>query len=330
MILTNQNSYKAALFLMATLTLLCTPAVGFGAPLSDQVARELEGRFKASSSRFTAIKGPELTYPFDAVLEVGSGSGHGGNLEWIRFQPEKDFVSVLSIELDERWHQYRSKWPPDNAPVVVRQAKLDLAAYRKLLKSVAEVSSAKLTAVVAPPPVMKRGELPPFSISASMTTNSFWVYARVESHNHELLKYNWTGYAGSREEIVYIKPKAVENLATNALVNLKFEPHQLTAKERAEVSAKFVRDWNLIDDSWWVKERYVILAGVAGDTSALPLLKDAMSKEGKSANRLTYYAINAITRITKKDVRDRPVEEMDIEQTRDRVLSTLNEVSEGK
>ena len=39
--------------------------------------------------------------------------------------------------------------------------------------------------------------------------------------------------------------------------------------------------------------------------------------------RCVYYAINAVTRLTKQDVRDKLVEEMDVEKTRQRVLEML-------
>ena len=39
--------------------------------------------------------------------------------------------------------------------------------------------------------------------------------------------------------------------------------------------------------------------------------------------RVKDYAINAITRLTKQDVRERPVEEMNVEKTRQRVLDTV-------
>ena len=42
--------------------------------------------------------------------------------------------------------------------------------------------------------------------------------------------------------------------------------------------------------------------------------------------RPAYYAINAITRILKKDVREKPVEEMDIEKTRKKVLELLKDI----
>jgi hypothetical protein len=71
--------------------------------------------------------------------------------------------------------------------------------------------------------------------------------------------------------------------------------------------------------------------GVVGDESALPILREILAIEppmGKprdaSDERCVYYAINAVARLTKKDLRDSPVEEMDIEKTRLKVLDLID------
>jgi hypothetical protein len=69
------------------------------------------------------------------VLEIGDGNGHGSTLNWMRFQPGKDGVDVLSIRLEGKWEQYSSKWPPDRAPVTVKRARMKADAYATLLFS---------------------------------------------------------------------------------------------------------------------------------------------------------------------------------------------------
>jgi hypothetical protein len=44
-----------------------------------------------------------------------------------------------------------------------------------------------------------------------------------------------------------------------------------------------------------------------------------------SDDRCIYLAINAVTRLTGIDVRDRPVEEMDIENTRKKILELIDD-----
>jgi hypothetical protein len=124
----------------------------------------------------------------------------------------------------------------------------------------------------------------------------------------------------------FAKPKAAVVLAREALKGLDLEEHTLTEEERGWASAKFARDWKKFKDldfHWWVRERYIITIGVVGDAAALPALRDILGGDPK--DHCVYYAINAITRLTKTDVRDKPVEEMNIEKTRRKVLELLRD-----
>ena len=158
----------------------------------------------------------------------------------------------------------------------------------------------------------------------SSSSRDFWVYARLTEKNETLVDLDWAGYWGSDHEIDFAKPQATVDLARETIKGLDFKEHILTEEERGWASAKFVRDWKKIKDAefdWWVRERYIIMVGVVGDASALSSLRDALRRTPK--DRCVYYAINAITRLTKQDVRNKPVEEMDVEKTRRRVLDTI-------
>ena len=48
-------------------------------------------------------------------------------------------------------------------------------------------------------------------------------------------------------------------------------------------------------------------------------------REGDPRERTTYHAINAATRLLGKDVREKPVEEMDVESIRKKLLPLLDE-----
>src|SRR5262249_54029614 len=122
-----------------------------------------------------------------------------------------------------------------------------------------------------------------------------------------------------------------------------FKKHSLTDRERAWASTKFARDLKKFKDTdsrspdggdshWWVRERYIQMIGVVGDTTALPTLREILEAKrnpnktaGSSTDRCVYHAINAVTRLTKKDVREKPVEEMDLEKTRRKVLDLLKD-----
>jgi hypothetical protein len=133
----------------------------------------------------------------------------------------------------------------------------------------------------------------------------------------------------------YARPQAATILAREAIKGLDFKDHALTEADRAWASAKFGRDWKTIKDAdfhWWVRERYIVTIGIVGDATALPTLRDILAAEPPkeksqraSDDRIVYHAINAVTRLTKKDVRDKPVEEMDLEKSRRAVLELLRD-----
>jgi hypothetical protein len=255
-------------------------------------------------------------YEPDAELVVGDGSGHGGTLGWLRFLPGKDGVEVLSFQFDEARAPYESKWPPDDAPVTVKNARLEPDRYAVLLHDLAIVSSAKLN------PLVRN--------SATMSSNDFWVYVHLTTKEQTLLESDWAGYASSVEEPEFAKPRAAVQLARDAVKSLNFAAHALTDDERAWVSSRFARDMNRFKGRqfyWWVRERYIQTVGVAGDKHALPGLRNILATDpprDSSEARCAYYAINAVTRLMKVDVRDQPVAEMDIETTRQKVLNLLD------
>lgn len=287
-------------------------AIAFSAFGADPDAKQVREHFK--SDNYTVEWGNARTFDPGAELEIGDGSGHGFTLNWLRFRPGDMRVEVLSIQLDEGRHAYRSKWPPDRAPVAVKSAEMKPAAYAALLHDLAIVDAAKLS-----PIPQERGEG-----SSTMSSRDFWVYARLTAKNEALVDLDWAGYWGSLDEIDFAKPQAAVDLARAGTKGLDFKEHVLTEEERRWASTKFSRDWKKIKDAdfhWWVRERYIIMVGAVGNTSALSALRDALQRDPK--DRCVYFAINAITRLTKQDVRDKPVEQMDVEKTRQRVLDTI-------
>jgi hypothetical protein len=283
------------------------PSFVLGAdPNADQVRQHFK------SDNYTVTWGTPRTFDSTAELEIGDGAGHGFTLEWVRLRPGKECVDVLSWQFRDSRHPYRSKWPPDRAPVTVRHASMKLDGYAALLRDLAVVDAVTLH------PIERD--------SVSFSTQDIWVSARLVAHDQTLLDLEWAGYWGSDDEVNYAKPEAAVRLAHEALKGLDFKDHNLTDDERGWASAKFSRDWKRFKDAdsyWWVRERYIIMIGVVGNASALPTLRDVL--QGDPKDRCVYHAINAVTRLTKKDVRPKPVEEMDVEKTRRRLFKILPE-----
>jgi|GEM_PF-3807106 len=286
--------------------ILATTTAGLSAADDFDHVRKL-----LTSDSYTITWSEPAKYDVNATLEIGIAFGHSGYLQWLWFRPVEDGVDVLAITRESRWAQYHSKWPPDKVSVEVRQARLTADAYWQLLKEIAVVDSARFKPV----------ELD----STSFSSNDFWAQARLSTKEKHDLALQWAGYESSLHEADYAKPKAITQLARDAVKGLEFRDHTLTKQQRAMCSEKFIRDWAHFqkDDSYWfVQETSIRTIGVTGDRTALPLLTQVL-KTGDADDRSVYLAINAITRITGKDVRDKPVEEMDVAQVRDKVLKML-------
>lgn len=300
---------------------VCVAMAVTGLPFCSQPDGE-RAREHFKSENYTVSWGTPRNFDLKAELEIGSGNGHGGTLGWLRFHPRQDGVDVLSVKFDAGWQPYKSKWPPDRAPVAVKHARMNLEAYVALLRDLAVVDAAKLK------PIER--------LSFSSSSNNFWVFARLTQDKQTLIDLDWAGYDGSSSEIQYAKPRAAVAVARRAAKGLDFTTHLLTEEEQGWASAKFARDWKKFkhrDFHWWVRERYIETIGVIGDKAALPTLRDILAteppKDGRrdaSDGRCVYLAINAVTRLTNSDVRDKPVEEMDIEKTRREVLNLLQDV----
>ncbi|MGL6096853.1 MAG: hypothetical protein ACRC7O_13785 [Fimbriiglobus sp.] len=286
-------------------------AVAVPASAADPNPAKLEKFFDTKNVRVVWKAAPAVDA--GATLVVGDGNAHGGWLQWYRFQPANDRVDVLFVDLDEGWHPFRSKFPPDRAPVTVKSARMTSQAYATLIADISAVAAAI---------VEKRNPE-----ATGFSSNNFWVSARLAQGDKVLVGLDWAGYDSPREAELIAKPNAAVTLARDATAKLKFRPHELTAEERTWASAKFVADRKTYINSkshWWVLDYSIVTVGVVGDATALPALRDIIQ-----ANKLeydVYAAINAVTRITKKDVRGKPVEEMDLDTVRPKVLELLRDV----
>lgn len=274
----------------------------------DGVSKHLQ------STNYTVTWNAAAKIDPNAELEIGTGSGHGFHLRWLRFRPTTDRVEILAIDLDEPREPYESKWPPDRVPASIKMAEMKPAEYAALLEQLAAVDAAELK------PKKRKQDF--------ASSSDFWAHARLAVGEKKLIDLEFAGYDRSSSEMEAAKPKAMRNIALLAIKTLKFKDHVLTKEDRAWASAKFTRDWKQFLEEefhWWVRERSIRLIGVVGDDSALPALKEAMSRDPK--DRCVYYAINAITRLTNKDLREGPVEQMDVEKTRERLFDFLKKKS---
>ena len=281
-----------------------------------------------TSDDYTVRWGTPVAYSPGAELVIGDGNGHGGTFGWIRFKPNKDGIDVLSIQFDQGWHPYDTKWPPDRAPVKVKTVRLSLEDYAVLLHDIAIIDAATLKFVP------RNG----FSTSS----NDFWVSVQLSTDKESFIDLDWAGYQGSLEAPTFAKPRAIIKLARAVVEKQKLKKHTLIDAERVWASKKFIHDWEQYKNDtsyWWVREHMIETIGVVGDKSVIPVLRkiivaisrakegeDRFAEMGRDAkNRSVYYAINAVTRLVGKDVCPKPVEEMDLESTQENVLERIKD-----
>lgn len=295
---------------------VCIVVLFAGLDLDAQVVPDNLKRLLKSKDYTVIWNANRPRYQLSSELTIGYGNGHGGSLGWIRFVPGKINVVILSVEFDEGWHPYTSKWPPDRAPVSIKSGNIDYKVYRSLLSNLAFVASAKLK--------------PKLRNSVSMSSSDFWVSAKLTSRSKTVMDLDWAGYWSSTDEIYFAKSRAAVKLVRGEVDRLVLKPHTLTDDERHWGSLKFVNDWKVFENRefyWWIRERYIVVIGVIGNRIAIPTLIEIMNGDPKQ--RYVYHAVNALTRLLKKDVRSKPVEEMDVEKSRKNVLELIHESSKS-
>lgn len=279
--------------------------------LSRAIARDEAGKYLSDGTCYR-VEWSEPA-PIDAGRELlrSWGSGHGFILVWQVFRPKEDGVEILSFEYRGGRKSYDTKWAPDEAPVFLQKATLPKDDYEALLRIVGVIRAASLVEVNS-----NRGW---------GSSGNFYVFVRIPEAKDGWYQEEYAGYSGSLNERTYSKPRAMETLLNEALKPLTWTKAELTAADRGWVSRKFADDWGRINGRqfyWWVMENALKLVGCAGDASSLPLLAEII-RDGDPKDRKTYYAINAATRLSGIDVREKPVEQMDVEATRAKLLPLL-------
>ncbi|MBC8875550.1 MAG: hypothetical protein H8E44_39490 [Planctomycetes bacterium] len=311
---------------MAAFVVMIAASLAASTGIAEPVPERIQRHFR--SDDYTVTWGAATRYEPDADLEIGDGEGHGGMLRWLRFRPTHESVDVLSIELDEGSGSYNSKWPPDRVQATVRHARMRRDAYASLVEDLGVVNAAEVRLI------QREG----WPLRSWVGSNNSWAYARLAAKNKTVLRLDWAGNFSSLSAADSAKPLAAVGLAQDAIEGLEFKAYVLSKEDRVWASEKFARDWRKFErceSHWWVREAHIELVGIIGDESALPTLRRILEGHPKdrfgdeSDDRCTYCAINAVTRLVKKDVRDKPVEEMDLENTRRKVLDLLG-VEVGK
>ncbi|MCI0587502.1 MAG: carboxypeptidase-like regulatory domain-containing protein [Planctomycetes bacterium] len=194
----------------------------------------------------------------ETEVDVGSASGHGGNLRWIRLRPAGEEVEVLNLEYQGR--SLGRKAPP---AVTAKLGRLSRSAYAEVLHDLVRIEAARL---VREPPSRSRWS----------TTGDFWASIRIARGDAVRFEDEWCGYPNSTDEARYAKVAAAVARVQSAVRDAEAASHEPTAEERLWASGRFIRDWKRHEGRGggyrWVRERSPLLVASVGDDASLGVL----------------------------------------------------------
>ncbi|MBI4243816.1 MAG: hypothetical protein HY606_06970 [Planctomycetes bacterium] len=304
--------------------------------LRESAATYLKSRFHT----FT-VSYPDSFYDFpnDSTIEIGSGAGHSNLLRWYKFEPDGDTIKILSILFTYNPKIKGNKFPPDEVSIKCTQGIISLSKYCEFKQLIAFIQSAKIVKSIKTEkhidPVTGKVKM---GATTWTTSANFWSNIQVlNKDGNEILSDNFSGYEGSRTEPEYAKSNACIKAANDFLRDIKLIECNLKDKDKIWATSKFKRDYTkflLGKDYWWIFQRYILMSGIACNIQILPMLKTILLQcenndpaVSKMKDNISYYAINATTRLTGKDVRIPPIENMDIPVVRKLVLDQLEELT---
>jgi hypothetical protein len=224
---------------------------------SGDRARRLERALILDKAKSLVLEGtrfkidwgePPAADPATTLLDVASGDLEAGPTTWLRFVPVKGSVDVLRLELDA-------------GALKVSRATLATAAYDDLISVIAAIGEGQLH------DELKREHL---------GEKSVWRRVSTETDGVLGVDLEYGGRCGTTFAGKLARPRGAAAMAFDAIKPLVFKESSLEARDRAAVSARLNRAWKWIESAQffgWIRVRSLQLVGLAGDASALPLLR---------------------------------------------------------
>lgn len=259
------------------------------APLdADEVGR-IEQRVRKDfvihdkPSKLIVDWGCDEAYGSPRELVFESGSGHGGSLRIVRMQwSPSGVVTVRRIDSSHHGTPHLS----------LETAETTAAKLEPLLEK------SRVAMVVRPHLVRLAVKNGGGSGGASFSSNDFHLLLRITDEKGKVSQGTFTGYdSSSSQERILPMRYATEPLVA-LLATLSFRAEPATDDDRAFFTDRFLA--TLANEPyWWVRERYVHLAGSLGTPDAVPALALLAQQNGDaSVGRTRDAAIDAIEGIT--------------------------------
>ena len=263
--------------------------------------------------QFNIEWGQPKTLDTNGRLELIFASTDGPDLSVTRFQPGENEVDILTVAVNLKDIEHRPKWPDDRAPVEAKRGSMKLDTYQQLLRDIAQIESAKLTLKGKP--------------LGSPDYHEDWFQVEFFTERKPSISMFWFGVGDFDRTGNRTKSLGANILGYRAIKDLPCSEAQLTDEDRAWASKMFARQWRRVD-KWSLREEMleealIVLIGAVGDNQALSKLGRIIRHDDEP--KLVYHAINAVTRITGKDLRTKPVEEMDLEANKEQILDLIKQ-----
>jgi len=272
-----------------------TPAPGFYAATTCVDHRAREGRIaKTIAKRFhktTTGSSVQVFFECDPLVfdtrevVIETGSGHGGSLTvWrlFRHTPTEDEFHVLGIGHRDAWRPY-DRYGYDVAnrfDVVIARGRVSAKDVKRALETAKPALTAGVRELQPPPRLDGAMGLSSFSASAD-----FHSYVRIVDDMPHKLERHYSGYPGSSGQSQYLGLEVAMEALRPLLEPLELVSATPSSDEREFFTRELLAAQPRLHGelAWWVRERYVRLAGRMGTTAAVPpLLEDLRAELGRA------------------------------------------------
>jgi hypothetical protein len=204
----------------------------------------------------------------DAIQEiiVQGGAGHGGTLDLTRFARADDHWDVMQLRASSGYYSV-----PDDRSAGVHRGTVSAAKIDHAL-DIARAALSIKAKEIPPDPV-------PFGGSWSSSSADFHSFVRVIAANGRSREAAYTGYMGTSDQETWIPAMLAGNPFYDLLEEATLEPTPTDEASQRFFMRRFAeaeaRDF-YGEYGWWVRERFIAMAGIQATKDFVPTLAEQM------------------------------------------------------
>ena len=248
---------------------------------------------------FEVFLGPApAVEPKNVSLHWESGSGHGFTLRRYRAQWSEQGLEV------RRMRYFRNVRTDKKQGVVMESTVIPKRRAEVVLRAVLAASALGLR---EPDPLHGH----------EWSSANFHVLLRMRT-DRTIVSKQFTGYSGTSGAPRYVGLQVCNSLLSEALAPCEWKAERPTDADLANLAQRLS---TLADESWWVRERLILMAGFVGDKRCMPDLEAQIRRPLESVLRRHRYAIDAYARISGVDLRPREFGTAEVTATRAKYIA---------